>query len=171
MLAAGADVFLPAACEPTLVVAALEALLRRLRDGRAGANWPDRVKVNQLDLDLAHGAAYLGGRRIDLTPSEFRILRLLAVNASQVVPNDVLAREALGKPGASKESGDALKVHIRHLREKIEPDSGRPIYLLNVRGVGYMLQQQRRGRSRTQEPSHGQDSRFRLNPRARSRDC
>lgn len=144
-LKAGADVYLPGPISSQVVVAAMEALVRRMGETSSAVEWPDRVVVNELELDLARGTLRCRNRRVDLTPSEFRILRHLAVNAGRVLPNEVLVREALGHTTSRKDASDILKVHIRHLREKIEVDPSRPTYLLNVRGLGYMLERRRRG--------------------------
>jgi DNA-binding response OmpR family regulator len=103
------------------------------------------VVVNELELDLARGTVRFRNQRVELTPSEFRILRHLAVNAGRVVANEVLVRDALGYTTTRKDASDILKVHIRHLREKIEPQPSKPMYLLNVRGLGYMLERRKRG--------------------------
>lgn len=143
VLQAGADIYLPAQAGAGLVTAALEAALRRQEDSPATIDWPERVLINELDLDLARGVVRRQGRKIEVTPSEFRILRYLATNAGRVVSNQLLVQEALGYATNRKDASDVLKVHVHRLREKIEPDPGKPVYLVNVRGLGYMLERRR----------------------------
>jgi DNA-binding response OmpR family regulator len=68
------------------------------------------------------------------------MLYCLARNAGRVVPARTLLWEAQEYDAEDREAQEIVKVHVRHLRHKLEPDPQSPRYLLNVRGVGYMLQ-------------------------------
>ncbi|MBI4494051.1 MAG: response regulator transcription factor [Chloroflexi bacterium] len=148
LLQAGVDVYLPGPASPSLVIAAVEALLRRIESTPGAVDWPERVVIHDLELDLARGVTQRQGQTIELTPSEFRILRHLALNAGRVISSERLAREALGHTTDRRDASDLLKVHVRHLREKIEADPSKPVYLVNVRGLGYMLERRRTGARR-----------------------
>lgn len=152
ILQAGADVYLPGTSSPELVGCAVEALVRRVGDVHHTIDWPERVVLNELELDLAGGMVRMRGQKIELTPSEFRILRHLAVNAGRVVSNELLASEALGHTTNRKDASDVMKVHVRHLREKLETDPSKPVYLVNVRGLGYRLERRRPRRSHPTSP-------------------
>ena len=75
---------------------------------------------------------------MDLTPKEYEILHCLALNAGRVVPHERVLAFAWGS-GALESDVDQLKVHVRHLREKLERNPSAPEYLTTVRGVGYKL--------------------------------
>lgn len=99
-----------------------------------------QVQIGQLQLDTWHQTAVLGGRSLNLTPTEFRLLLCLAEHAGQMLSYTQLVRCAQGYEANDMEAGELIKPHIHHLRQKIEPDPGAPRYLLNVRGKGYILQ-------------------------------
>ncbi|MFV9505672.1 MAG: response regulator transcription factor [Oscillochloridaceae bacterium umkhey_bin13] len=99
-----------------------------------------QVTIGQLQLDTWHQTAILGGRSLNLTPTEFRLLLCLAEHAGQMLSYTQLVRCAQGYEANDMEAGELIKPHIHHLRQKIEPDPGTPRYLLNVRGKGYILQ-------------------------------
>ncbi len=98
------------------------------------------VQIGQLQLDTWHQTATLGGRSLNLTPTEFRLLLCLAEHAGQMLSYTQLVRCAQGYEASDMEAGELIKPHIHHLRQKIEPDPSAPRYLLNVRGKGYILQ-------------------------------
>jgi DNA-binding response OmpR family regulator len=123
----------PAAAPPSPAAAASTP------GGAAAAN--DRqVLIGQLQLDTWHQTAVLGGRSLNLTPTEFRLLLCLAEHAGQMLSYTQLVRCAQGYEANDMEAGELIKPHIHHLRQKIEPDPSAPRYLLNVRGKGYILQ-------------------------------
>ncbi|MBP1465070.1 response regulator transcription factor [Candidatus Chloroploca sp. M-50] len=99
-----------------------------------------QVLIGQLQLDTWHQTAMLGGRSLNLTPTEFRLLLCLAEHAGQMLSYTQLVRCAQGYEANDMEAGELIKPHIHHLRQKIEPDPSAPRYLLNVRGKGYILQ-------------------------------
>lgn len=99
-----------------------------------------QVLIGQLQLDTWHQTAVLGGRSLNLTPTEFRLLLCLAEHAGQMLSYTQLVRCAQGYEANDMEAGELIKPHIHHLRQKIEPDPSAPRYLLNVRGKGYILQ-------------------------------
>lgn len=99
-----------------------------------------QIKIGQLQLDTWHQTALLGGRSLNLTPTEFRLLLCLAEHAGQMLSYTQLVRCAQGYEASEMEAGELIKPHIHHLRQKIEPDPSAPRYLLNVRGKGYILQ-------------------------------
>lgn len=99
-----------------------------------------QLAIGQLQLDTWHQTATLGGRSLNLTPTEFRLLLCLAEHAGQMLSYTQLVRCAQGYEASDMEAGELIKPHIHHLRQKIEPDPSAPRYLLNVRGKGYILQ-------------------------------
>lgn len=80
----------------------------------------------------------MAGRSVDLTPKEYEVLHCLALNYGRVVPHERLLAFVWGTQTLESDV-DQLKVHVRHLREKLERNPSAPEYLLTVRGVGYKL--------------------------------
>lgn len=136
-LEAGADDFLPWTANPELLAAKLRAVMRRVQ--RSHAHYGP-IKIRDLTVDLLSHEVTMAGRRVDLTPTEFRILASLVRNAGQVIPSRVLLKEAQGYDCDEQEAQDIVKVHIRRLRNKVEPNPNDPTYIINVRRFGYMLE-------------------------------
>lgn len=79
--------------------------------------------------------AFIGNKKLDLTPKEFELLSLMVMNQGKVFRREVLLEKVWGY----EHSGDTrtVDVHIRHLRQKLQDDSMDPDYIETVRGVGY----------------------------------
>jgi DNA-binding response OmpR family regulator len=120
------------------LVSRIRALLRRAYGALADAERGDRITFGQVEIDLGRLLVHLRGQRVDLTPTEFRLLRQLALYRGRP-----LSREALVEAvwGYDSEIGDlrTVDVHIRHLRQKIEDDPSDPRWIVTVRGEGYKL--------------------------------
>ncbi len=99
----------------------------------------DILQVANIIIDRAKHLVVRDGERIDLTPTEFRLLECLLEEADQVRSPRELVRCAQGYEADAQEARSIIRVHIRRLRSKIEPEPSRPRYILNVRGVGYMF--------------------------------
>ncbi|MBA2285398.1 MAG: response regulator transcription factor, partial [Ktedonobacteraceae bacterium] len=95
------------------------------------------ITVGPICVDSLHNEVSMNGKTMHLTPTEGKLLHLLAVNANDVCTASQIVTHVWGYG----ESGDSslIKAHIRHLRLKIEPDPGKPRYILTVPGVGYTL--------------------------------
>lgn len=91
----------------------------------------------ELVVDLAQRRVTLSGHEVQLTPTEYDLLRALVVHAGQVLTHHQLLREVWGA-GYEQET-HILRVNISNLRRKIEPDPARPRYVLTEPGVGYRL--------------------------------
>jgi DNA-binding response OmpR family regulator len=96
--------------------------------------------VRDISIDVARHEVLVRGEKVELTRTEFRLLQCLAQHAGRVVQARALLREAQEYDCEDREAQDIVKVHIRHLRHKIEPNPQNPQYIMNVRGVGYMLE-------------------------------
>jgi two-component system KDP operon response regulator KdpE len=90
-----------------------------------------------LQVDGAARQVRLAGKEVHLTPTEFRLLATLVKHAGRVVTHRQLLKEVWG-PDSVQET-QYLRVYMAALRQKIEPDSSRPRYLLTEPGVGYRL--------------------------------
>ena len=96
------------------------------------------LMVADLIVDLAKGQARRGRQIIPLTPIEFRLLSYLARHRGQALTRTQIV-EAVWGYAPDLESEKTIKVHVRHLREKIENDPSHPKLLLTVPGIGYRL--------------------------------
>jgi two-component system, OmpR family, KDP operon response regulator KdpE len=92
-------------------------------------------KVGELSVDLVRRVVKLGDDEIKLSPREYDILRTLVRHAGRVLTHQALMREVWG--GIADVQN--LRVHVRQLRQKIEPDPEQPRYILTETGVGYRL--------------------------------
>ena len=134
-LEAGADDYVSKPFSMTELISRVRAILRRRAlDRDAVASVRD---VGSLRLDLLQQTVEADGRRVDVTPSEFRLLALLAREPERAFSR----REIVEHLWRSSHVGDrrTCDVHVKNLRRKIERDPARPERLVTVRGVGYML--------------------------------
>ncbi len=113
----------------------VRAVLRRASAPRHDARDPETIVRDGLVIDPARRLVELEGRQIDLTYVEFELLRALAAKPGRVYSRQALLEAVWG--GADYRDPRTIDVHVRHLREKIEPVPSEPRYILTVRGVGY----------------------------------
>jgi two-component system, OmpR family, KDP operon response regulator KdpE len=92
----------------------------------------------ELSVDLVRRQLTRSGREVKLSPKEFDLLKLLVTHAGKVLTHRLLLQEVWGP--AHSEDVQYLRVFIRGLRNKLEPDPTRPIHILTELGVGYRLQ-------------------------------
>ena len=102
---------------------------------------PPTLSFGDVVLDLERLQARRDGRPIDLTPTEFRLLRYLARHPGRPFSRGQLI-EAVWGYESDVGSERTVDVHVRHLRQKLEPDPAEPRHLLTVRGIGYKLEPQ-----------------------------
>lgn len=76
---------------------------------------------------------------VSLPPTSFDYLLVLARHAPNIVDVQTLVSEAQGYEADTREAQELSKWHVHHIRQAIEPDSRKPIYVINVRGKGYRL--------------------------------
>ena len=115
-------------------------LLARMRVAlrRAGQSSGEPVFTSDdLTVDLARRLVMMAGREVQLTPTEYDLLRVLVMNAGKVLTHRQLLRELWGL-GYEQET-HMLRVNISNLRRKLEPDPTRPHYIRTEPGVGYRL--------------------------------
>ncbi len=133
-LDAGADDYLTKPFRPSELMARIRALFRRYQSHQNG---PSVIEAGYFRVDLARRRVVREGRDIRLTRTEFDILILLAENVEHVVTSKMILDRVWGPT-----RGDymqTLRVHMGHLRKKIEPDPGSPKYILTEPSVGYRL--------------------------------
>jgi two-component system, OmpR family, KDP operon response regulator KdpE len=132
-LDAGADDYLT---KPFGVGELLARMRVALRRGGAAPTGPV-FTCDNLAVDLTRREVRLAGRVIQLTPTEYDLLRVLVTYAGKVLTHHQLLREVWGR-GYESET-HMLRVNISNLRRKIEPDPARPHYIRTESGVGYRL--------------------------------
>jgi two-component system, OmpR family, KDP operon response regulator KdpE len=132
-LDAGADDYVTKPFGSQELTARLRAVLRRAAD--TGSE--PAIEAGDLVIDLADRRVRRGDEDIHLTPIEFDLLRVLAQNRGRLVTHRQLLHEVWG-PSYGDES-HYLRVHIAHIRAKLEIDPSRPRYVITEPGVGYRL--------------------------------
>jgi two-component system KDP operon response regulator KdpE len=96
------------------------------------------VRVGELAVDLAQHVAELQGVRLKLTPTEYELLKVLALHAGKVVPQRQLLQQVWGD-GYNESDSHYLRVYIGHLRKKLDEDHGKSKYIVTEPGIGYRL--------------------------------
>ncbi len=117
------------------LMARVETVLRRSRIPEAKV--PPVLSIGELSVDFVQRKVTIGGQEVSLSPTEYRLLQCLAVNAGRVVVQEELQEKVWGPE--YREYYEGLRVYIRRLRQKIEKDPNHPAYILTKPGVGYML--------------------------------
>jgi len=146
-LDAGADDAVISRVDPAVFAARVRALLRRVKPGSKAAN---QTVIRDLVIDFETYQVTMADEPVQLTPTEFRLLAVLAQQSGRVVDPRALLSAVHQHDYSERDAQNLVKVHIANLRRKIK-DSGSPNpYILCVRGFGYMLE--RRGRSRDNDP-------------------
>ena len=135
-LRGGADLYMAKPFAVSVLLARVEALLRRSRLASPPAR-DHVVTAGDLRIDLARHEVTLAGQPIDLSPTEFRLLATLASRPGEVVPHRELLTQVWGPEYAGEDL--YLKLYICYLRQKIETDPSHPRYVILKRGVGYYL--------------------------------
>jgi two-component system KDP operon response regulator KdpE len=131
-LDAGADDYVTKPVGIDELLARLRAVMRRTVPGGDPV-----IEVGELVVDLEKRAVTVAGEPVHLTPHEFELLRVLAVNRGKLLTHRMLLQEVWG-PAYVSES-NLLHVNVSALRRKIEPDRARPRYLVTEPGAGYRL--------------------------------
>lgn len=132
-LDAGADDYLTKPFGVGELMARIRVILRR-------SNRPVDEPVFEMDdlkVDLPRRLVFLNGKEVDLTPTEYDILRVLVQHAGRVLTHRQILREVWGAPYETETH--LLRVNVSNLRRKIEPDANQPRYVITEPGVGYRL--------------------------------
>jgi two-component system KDP operon response regulator KdpE len=132
-LSAGGDDYLTKPFGVGELLARIRAALRRSLQ-----QVPEPVyRIEELEVDLARRRVSAHGEELQLTPTEYELLKLLVTHAGKVLTHSQILKQIWGV--AYMEQPHVLRVNISNLRRKIEKDPSRPRYILTEPGVGYRL--------------------------------
>jgi DNA-binding response OmpR family regulator len=134
----GADDYVTKPFSPRELVARVRAVLRRVAGEREQA--PPPIVAGDVQIDLERRRVIVGDRVVELTPTQFDLLAVLARHPGRVFTRLELLDRVQGYAFEGYER--TVDAHIKNLRQKIEPDPKQPRYLLTVYGVGYKFTEQ-----------------------------
>lgn len=142
-LTVGADDYLTKPFRPLELVARVKAQLRRYKkynnsDTNGTQKENQTLEFNGLVIDKHSHTAGLNGENLQLTPTEFDILRILLEQKGKVVSAEQMFYQ-IWKDEYYTKNNNTITVHIRHLREKLNDTSDKPKYIKTVWGVGYKI--------------------------------
>ncbi len=129
-LESGAADYLVKPFSPTELMARIRAALRRRAQ-------PEPFSVGDLTIRYGERRVSVAGRNVHLTATEYELLHYLSLNAGRVVTFEALIRQLWSTPGEG--NADRVRTFVKQLRRKLGEDAARPIYIFNVRAVGYRM--------------------------------
>jgi two-component system KDP operon response regulator KdpE len=135
-LDAGADDYLTKPFGVNELLARIRVALRHAERAR-GASPSPAFDAGPIHIDFARREVTVGGKEVHLTPTEYKILALLAQNAGKVLTHRQILREVWGPAYVSHPH--YVRVHMAELRKKVEEDPARPQWVVTEPGVGYRL--------------------------------
>jgi two-component system KDP operon response regulator KdpE len=100
-------------------------------------NEPTSIKFGDIEVDLSSRIVRKGGVEVRLTAKEYAMLRLLVVHRGKVVTHGQMLRELWGPK--AEENTHYLRVHMTHIRQKLETEPHKPKHLRTESGIGYRL--------------------------------
>ncbi|MCY4574594.1 MAG: response regulator [Gemmatimonadetes bacterium] len=133
-LDAGAADYIVKPFSPAELAARVRAALRRV-------SGPEPFMFEELTIRYDQRRVTLAGQPVQLTPTEYEVLRLLSVNVGLVVTHETLLREAWGGQDRGPTDRKLVRAVVKRLRRKLEDDAANPTYIRTERGIGYCLRQ------------------------------
>ena len=129
-LEAGADDYIVKPFSPTELTARIRAVLRRRAD-------PEPFVLGALAIDHARRRVTVAGRALELTATEYELLRALSRGAGRVLTHETLLRQVwAGRPNSNPK---IVRAYVKRLRSKLGDDAVNPAWIFNERGVGYRM--------------------------------
>ena len=129
-LEAGAADYIVKPFSPTELTARIRAALRRHAE-------PARFVLGELSIDYERRRVSVAGRALDLTATEYELLRVLSLDAGRVVTHEVALRRVWGARHTGGQQ--VVRTYVKKLRRKLGDDARRPAYIFNELGVGYRM--------------------------------
>jgi len=133
----GADDYITKPFSMSELIARIRVALRHVAERAGGTGRAARFQTGGLTIDFERRQVTIDGADVHLTPTEYEVLKYLAINAGKVITHRTLLRAVWG-PHYEEET-QYLRNFIGQLRHKIEPDPARPRYLVTDPGIGYRL--------------------------------
>ncbi|MDE0105483.1 MAG: response regulator transcription factor [Bryobacterales bacterium] len=130
VLESGAADYIFKPFSPSELIARIRAALRRHAE-------PAPLMIGELAIDYERRRVTVAGNVVDLTATEYELLRVLALHAGRVVTHETLLRRVWAKRDDPHPS--VVRVFVRNLRRKLGDSASRPTYIVNERGVGYRM--------------------------------
>ncbi len=131
----GADDYITKPFSSKELLARIQAVLKRARGGAQSA--PSEIVCGDVRIDVARRRVMIGEREINLTPTEYNLLRELATHPNQVLFHEQLLTKVWG--AKYRDDLDYLRSYIHYLRKKLEANPAHPKIIISSPGVGYML--------------------------------
>lgn len=135
----GADDYMTKPFSPREVMARMKAVLRRSNNQVANQTDEEVLHSGPIKVYLERFEVYLQDEKLEFTPKEFELLAYFIQNKNRVLSRDLLLSAVWNYDYA----GDTriVDVHVSHLREKIEEDTRKPLFIKTVRGIGYKFEE------------------------------
>lgn len=135
----GADDYMTKPFSPREVIARIKAVLRRSDQQIKEDDEEEILSSGPIKIYTNRFEAYIADEKLDFTPKEFELLAYFIKNKNRVLSRDLLLSTVWNYDFA----GDTriVDVHVSHLREKIEEDTRKPLFIKTVRGVGYKFEE------------------------------
>lgn len=138
-LSIGADDYVTKPFSPLVLIARIKSLLRRYHSQPAPSLADqNEIVIDDLVMNTATHTVTVDGEEIKLTPREFAILELMAINKGLVLSMEKIYEDVWNEP--YMDSKNTIMVHIRKLREKLEKDPQNPKFIKTVWGIGYKME-------------------------------
>ncbi len=138
-LSSGGDDYVTKPFSPREIVFRIKAQLRRQQYINSDKNAPKQqwIRAGELEIDTDGCRVYKNGKELELTAREYGLLCYMAENSNKIISKERLYEQVWGEDSVSCDN--AVMVHIRHIREKLEDDPSSPKLLQTVKGLGYRL--------------------------------